>query len=332
MTLLLLSCLRGYVYERLEPREQPVETPVPTGLTSISAQTCETCHAEIAAEWKTSRMGQAYDNALFQADFVAQGEPYICLRCHSPLLEQQPLIVTGIESFKPLTAKGTENPLYDPELQHEGVTCVACHLQDGAMVAGHEDVNAPHPTAVGTIDCGRCHQLASPPLWSLERDIADTVGEHSRWSGTKSCVDCHMPTVERPLVEGYPVRSGHRHTFPGAWSDDMVRSAVTMEVVRSEGATKVLLTNTAGHNVPTTEPAHVLRLTVGEQTVDFSRVIDGRKELSDTTLLPDETRTLDFEGTGAVKLEFMRFGLHPALLDEAGVENHTVLIASVDAL
>ena len=71
---------------------------------------------------------------------------YYCLSCHAPLEAQQPTQVTGWQ-IAPLTAIESPNPLFSHSLQREGVTCVACHLKDGAMVGPHE-VNAPHPVRV----------------------------------------------------------------------------------------------------------------------------------------------------------------------------------------
>jgi len=34
--------------------------------------------------------------------------------------------------------------------------------------------------------------------------------------GKKSCIDCHMTTVEESWVEGHPVRTRHRHYFHGS--------------------------------------------------------------------------------------------------------------------
>ena len=53
-----------------------------------------------------------------------------------------------------------DNPDFDSKLQHEGVTCAACHYRDGKIVGVIGNTNAPHP--VKKLDdanqvCVRCH-------------------------------------------------------------------------------------------------------------------------------------------------------------------------------
>lgn len=53
-----------------------------------------------------------------------------------------------------------DNPEFDSKLQHEGVTCAACHYREGKIVGVFGDTNAPHP--VKKLDdpnqvCVRCH-------------------------------------------------------------------------------------------------------------------------------------------------------------------------------
>ena len=260
--------LRRYIYERLEPSPLPA-TPVPEGLGSLWAESCAACHADIAAEWRASRMGRAMTEPVFRADFSMQGESFYCLRCHAPLSEQQPVLVTGLESLRPLVGKGTPNPDFDPVLQSEGVTCVVCHLVEGAMVGGLADAtNAPHPTRadplqVGVEICARCHQLPEPPLSHLDRPLSDTVGEWTRWKAAtgraETCADCHMTAVTRAVAVGGAERASHRHDFGGAWDDALVRQGLVVEgAAWDEGGVRVTLRNEAGHNLPSSEPGRAV--------------------------------------------------------------------------
>jgi len=61
------------------------------------------------------------------------------------------------EKWQPILAP---NPDFDVVLQHEGVTCTACHLRDGKIVGVLGITDAPHP--VSQLDnpnriCIRCH-------------------------------------------------------------------------------------------------------------------------------------------------------------------------------
>ena len=208
MPLLFLSsgCLvRGWVYRQIEPVPPAVTQPVP-GLNGLSAQTCGACHGEVYTEWSSSMMADSFDDALFQAKWESVQENFVCLHCHAPLQEQQPVNANGLEQIRPMVAAGDENPLFDESLQHEGVTCVACHLEEGHVVAARGDSEAPHPVVFepdfgsGSGVCEDCHQLAEPVFYRLDRPLIDTVGEWRVWQETtgrsETCVDCHMPEVQ----------------------------------------------------------------------------------------------------------------------------------------
>lgn len=316
------GCVRAWVYEQLPAPILPDLSP-PQGVGSLSADVCGACHVEIAAEWRGSRMAQAGTNAAFVADHAKEGGLFACLYCHTPLVEQRAEQVTGLVSLTPIVGKATPNPRYDQALADEGVTCVACHLREGALVGPHADVTPPHPFRVdpgwsSPALCETCHQIPEPPLSRLDRDIADTHREWERWQAqtgdTRTCVDCHMPRVERPLMVGYPSRPGRRHDFAGAWDDALVRSAVQVQLRRVGTTLEVVLQNQAGHAVPSGEPARAVEVSVrgadgSRQLVWLERKVEEFREQSDNTLTPAEARTLRFEvpeGPAQVQVHFHR--------------------------
>jgi hypothetical protein len=309
---LLFGCLSGYVFRELRPRQPVDPTPVGAGLATLSAEECGACHQEIYAEWRGSAMGQAFTNPAFQADWALDNEFYYCLTCHSPLLEQQPELVSGIAAIRTHEVRSQPNPVFDADLQQEGVTCLACHLTDAGL-AGPHAVEAPHETVhqpdfAGAQRCEGCHQLQAPPVHWLDRPISDTHNEWQRWQAetgrTESCVDCHMPAVTRASVPGFPEREGRRHTFPGTRDPELMQDAVLLDG-DLDGAQLVLrLTNQAGHNLPSTDPANRVQVRVQVlgpdgvvlQTLSqtLQRRIEGNREREDSTLLPAETRELTF--------------------------------------
>ena len=342
LAFLLTSCLAPKVWSELVPQEpQPPKEP-PAGLSSLSAESCGTCHVAIYEEWAGSMMGQAWIDPVFQADFEERDELYVCRNCHTPLTEQQPELTVGVTRVLPTLKTETEpNPHYQPGLEDEGVTCVACHLRDGAIVGPHEDIDPPHAWVFDSefatgATCEGCHQMPPPPFWTLERDVADTHRELERWQAatgsSDDCVTCHMPAVDRPLMEGYPSRQGRRHTFAGSWDEDMLRSAVRL----SRDGSELLVENRAGHNVPTAEPAHELELRwlAGDQvlaTETWARVITDRKERQDTTLRPAEVRRVPLvEGADAVELVYLRLAQMPQVVQDAVPDEHRqVVMASL---
>ncbi|GDX79491.1 hypothetical protein LBMAG42_13020 [Deltaproteobacteria bacterium] len=305
------GCFRQYVFSRL-PQPVIAEAATPTGLTSLSTATCAACHVEIAAEWGETLMGRAWTDPVFQADFVRGGELYACRYCHTPLPQQQPERITGLRSLKPVAGQGEPNPNFEPSLLSDGVGCAACHVRAGAVVGSLPDLEPPHGVTVdpgfGDAElCATCHQASAPPFSRMKRPIADTVGEWARWQAatgrTESCVDCHMPAVERALTTWTPARPTRSHRVLGGWDDEFVASAIRVgPVERTAGGVALTLTNLAGHNVPTADPMRALDVVVRlgaapgapEARTTLERVVTDRTyvESRDTTLLPGEARVL----------------------------------------
>ncbi len=352
------GCLADRLYEGLKPTPIPHQSP-PAGLASLSAKTCQPCHAEIYEEWSGSRMGQAFTEPIFQADWEHQDRFYFCLSCHAPLEAQQPSRITGLSGVNPPKEIGEANPLFDPALQREGVTCVACHLQDGALVGPHE-VTAPHPTRAdpgfaGAGRCERCHQMIPPPFpfSRADRPLSDTHGEWEEWKTktgrTETCTDCHMPAIERASAMGAPIRSGRKHTFPGAWDDALVRGGLEVGPIEQvSGGARITLTNQTGHRFPTGEPARALILTLtvfdaagdsiasAEQRIERKVKLPIGKELGDNTLLPAEQRSIHLPIDAptarnaariSVSVVFDRLANH-SFSTSLNVPNHTVKLVS----
>lgn len=326
--LLLGGCVRRWFFEQL-PTPLFSEAILPSGIWTRSAEGCGTCHDTIYAEWAESRMGRAFTNRAFQADWKHNQELYACLYCHTPLVEQLPQRVTGLTDINPVTPEAVANPSFDAALQQEGVTCLVCHLDHEApapaLVGPVPDVLAPHPVRVDPAFsdeslCETCHQIPPPSVSDLSRPISDTVAEWREWQSvtgrTEGCVDCHMPKVERPLVRGGPVRSGRAHTWGGAWDTATLMQGFRVEVTPDA---KVFLHNLSGHRLPTGDPARALVVelravpasttspgatALREQSfwiwreVRLPRMVD----LGDTTLLPGERRLLPFATRGAEEL------------------------------
>jgi hypothetical protein len=267
---------------------------------------CAPCHLEIAAEWKGSNHARAAVDPLYVEDLKHQGEPYFCDHCHAPLLEQQKLSVSGLWLAWPkLVPRAGPNPLFDAALHDEGVTCVACHQREGAMVGPRADVKSPHPTR-GTDElakpqlCEGCHTLALTELGSLKRPLMETVtewNEYRKAGGDKVCVDCHLP------MNG-PRRS---HRLRGPFDGDFVRTGVVVSgdsvgVTGGEVVAAVKVGNESGHRVPTAEPHRrvevLLEVLDAEGKVVASKAarierdvdLDALVERSDTTLAPREQR------------------------------------------
>ncbi|MBI3812336.1 MAG: hypothetical protein HY283_09070 [Nitrospirae bacterium] len=255
----------------------PYDKPVP-GIPGIRAEQCGSCHQAIYEEWKTSYHSKAYVDPFFQAYWRKDQHIWICLNCHTPMQPQQPWLIKGLEGgkvYKPIKA---DNPHYDADFQQEGITCASCHVRDGVIEGPYEDIQAPHPTRYAarfrTTDiCFTCHQVPSGPFQFYNGGPCSTFPEFEAGPYYKRgmiCQDCHMPSIERSLVSGGPVRQGRQHFWRGGHFPEMIKRAVTVQLTSDrkkfqpgEMANFTLkLTNSgAGHKIPTGDPDRYFTIT-----------------------------------------------------------------------
>ncbi len=139
----------------------PVDTTqTPEVLGNLSAGECAACHQTFYDEWRTTIHSQAWIDPYFQTDWQFDNAQHICRLCHTPLDRQQPHKVLGYRDKDKWDPILEDNPDFSPELQHQGVTCAACHYRDGKIVGVLGNTQAPHP--VRKLDspnevCVRCH-------------------------------------------------------------------------------------------------------------------------------------------------------------------------------
>ncbi len=129
-------------------------------LTNTPAKECQECHLDVASHWETSAHAHAYDDPVFQAQWLGLGEPAECLACHTT-------------NFQPATGN----------FDQEGVACEACH---GPTTAEHPP--APVPILADTEYCGTCHTTTLGE-WHQSNHARQQIG----------CMDCHDPHSQQPL-------------------------------------------------------------------------------------------------------------------------------------
>jgi hypothetical protein len=259
---------------------------VPQGLTSLKAESCGTCHAEIYEEWKSSIHSYAYRDPFFHAYWTKDKHTWVCLNCHTPLENQQPTLIKAIPRERVERAIQEPNPNYDPEYQQEGVTCAACHVRDGVILGPFEDSAAPHPTKFDPIFrttqlCYRCHSVVGGPAQFYNGGPCGTYAEYEGGYYMKErgliCQSCHMPEIDRPVAVNGPIRRGRQHLWRGGHDPNMVKSAVAIEVKAEPSLPKAgddlqvtltLINAGAGHKLPTGDPDRhfTVEFTVIDQT------------------------------------------------------------------
>ncbi len=208
ITLIALAVFVGWRFVRpmnifvvTKAFERPIDTrAAPAMFKTLSAQECAACHRDFYDEWSTAIHSQAWTDPYFQADWRYDDEQQICKNCHTPLDRQQEYRVLGFRDRAKWDPVLAPNPDFDPRLQHEGVTCAACHFRDGAILGPFGLDTAPHPVqklADPNQVCVRCH-VVQGERWDTfyKMPPCGTVAEISR--GT----DQREPSRGQPLFLG----------------------------------------------------------------------------------------------------------------------------------
>ena len=229
---------------KVDPADAPAadsDEPVPLR----TAKQCGACHTAIYEEWVASLHGQAMADPLFLG--LAPENKEECIRCHAPV---------------PIREVDFDTPIARPDRRQDAVSCLTCHKAGDGMAGPHEGLKGlcnpvydPDQQNVVKM-CFGCHnQHDTGTEW-----LSGPYGPHAsepRQKPETTCLDCHMPVVERPLVAGGPVRKGRRHTWAGGHSFPQIRKAadidVEVETLEDGGFRfRVFVTNIgAGHNIPT---------------------------------------------------------------------------------
>ncbi len=273
----------------------PVDTSLtPAVLGNLSAKECAACHQEFYDEWQTTIHSKAWTEPYFQTDWKFDRSQHSCRLCHTPLDRQQPQKVLGYRDTDKWDPILEDNPDFDSKLQHEGVTCAACHYRDGKIVGVNGNTNAPHPTKKledPNQVCVRCHIVEGdkwdtffrfPPCGTVaeiesSRSQSTTnnkkanrtgmSGEHLvSDSSSLGCVECHMPLKRRSLVKGGVIRDTRQHLWRGGHDPAMVKSALTIKFSEDDLMDKkpsfkgkrlftlMIMNSGAAHYVPTGTP------------------------------------------------------------------------------
>jgi nitrate/TMAO reductase-like tetraheme cytochrome c subunit len=246
-TAIVLLAIIAHFVVRVAARERPAMAAATVHAT-LTREDCVTCHAPIAAEWResfhhrspTGPFWERVRRKAFGDLFEALRVP--CMNCHAP---------ANVLDL-PLGA----HPAERTEAPEMGVDCVSCHVSTRGVVGGGRPLEAPHevipderfrdPARASTELCAHCH--------NEESDHARVVEE---WQDTPfaaagvTCLHCHMPVVEAPVVTDGPRRRRRSHRFPGDKEPAMLRQALNAEIVVRQRSAVVRVTNDrVGHSLP----------------------------------------------------------------------------------
>ena len=289
---------------------------------SLASASCGTCHPAQLADWKSSlharSMGPGVTGQLVDMWRDDPESARLCQSCHAPLAEQHPH-----------AAGGRANPAFDARLQHEGLTCAACHVRRHERFgppprASSAPRSAPRPSLVHngvtrttafaqSAFCASCHQFAADDFALNGKLLENTYEEWKRSPAARAgrqCQDCHMPD--------------RRHLWRGIHDPEMVKSGVEISVTPARpryrpgdelSAVIVVKSVAVGHHFPTYVTPRVVvraRLVDGtgatragsEQEYVIARevALDLSRELFDTRIPPGERASFSYrrrlDGTG----------------------------------
>ncbi len=233
---------------------------------------CESCHVDIAAEWKRSLHREAFTDPVYQRAFTLEPLPF-CQGCHAPEANPKAPVPAALGAI--------------------GVGCVTCHW------TGHEVLAAPRPEASkGHVEahsilrdarfatasaCASCHEFAFPDAGkrTAVELMQSTITEHASSSGAdRSCADCHMPFVVNKVDKpgGKPHRS---HVFDASRNAAMVRRAVSIDVTRTSPTTaRVTLTPAwSGHAFPTGDLFRRIEVHADAMGAEYQSVVSATRYL-----------------------------------------------------
>ncbi len=199
----------------------------------MTSRFCADCHPAIYAEHEMNTHGRAFTDAEVR---LATGrfDHGDCIRCHTP----RPIFETGIG----------QNPLRRHHNLEEGNTCMTCHWREeydySNFHGGKECVGAFDPR-VGEVEaCASCHRNHGTPYQWEKAPTGKLAG--------RTCIDCHMAKVRRPVAVGEEPRRVASHVFPGARSSSQLQRAYQYTAELDGNEAVVTITNRGtGHHFPT---------------------------------------------------------------------------------
>ena len=138
------------------------DTPPPVAARE-ETEDCATCHEDSQMSWQNGPHGQAKNDPIFVNAWTDQGKPGACLTCH----------VTGYDE-----ATGT--------WKEDGVTCAACHTDEGGQ---HPKTTMKVDSTAGT--CGTCHTDTRFGLQAWEGST-----HYQKGMDCSSCHDAHSASLK----------------------------------------------------------------------------------------------------------------------------------------
>jgi hypothetical protein len=282
---------------------------------SLEPADCGRCHADVLAQWQTSRHAHAFSPGLVaQILDLDAAETAECLQCHAPLAEQR-------QSFEAARARGLAYRSDQQGLAAAGNSCGGCHLrhdrrfgppQRGTGAIGPGAPSAPHGGVFRTTAfeqsefCSTCHQFPADAAVN-GKPLQNTYEE---WRASPQaangmvCQTCHMPD--------------RAHLWRGIHDPAMVAGGLSPRITADADKVRFELANSGvGHAFPTyTVPVVVMNAVALDadgaprpdtlRTYLIARIVhyDDNHwiELADTRLLPGQSAAIECSWNGSDRI------------------------------
>ena len=292
---------------------------------------CSKCHIDIYNEWVESSHSNSYTNETFKVS-TNNYEFKFCFGCHVP----ETIFKSQSGDFADKAGVGL--PTLNDEViaarsykLADGVDCQGCHLTDDCTLAGPHSGVSPHPTEKReelyrtSALCGICHRD------TMEEYLAYTEG-----GGEATCQECHMPAVNRKLIQNEPWqklharKEGKAHTFSRLSAIKKKRDFIELEFAEIDNGNyqitgNVEITNTnVSHSIPTGKYGYREILLLINLKDNLGAIIKSKQESMfmelNTQLNPGEKRivnfTFDLKGKNSV-LKWLEASLFRTNFDRA---------------
>jgi hypothetical protein len=197
------------------------------GEKTVKSSECNECHKLIYEEWSKDFHAKAFVNEPFKKGSKNYGAEE-CIACH-----------TAQENAE---EKNLKTRLVHKE---EGINCTTCHLKNN-MIYGPYKLTAKHKSEqdesmLKSEFCAGCHM--------------PTFQEWQASGSKKTCQECHMPRVERKVVQGFPISMFVSNRMVGQHMqsyEKLLKEAALITGEAGKGSVKISFTNRgADHNMPT---------------------------------------------------------------------------------
>jgi hypothetical protein len=217
----------------------------PEKLEKLEGEKCTTCHSDVLAEWASTAHAISWLDEAYREALTEKSRPQTCWSCHTP----KPLLGNG------LSARAEARS----ELQDLGISCTSCHsAADGAVLGPAGRASSAHTARASDFMteksssalCSVCHSTNIGPVVGIAKDFESSKQQERG----RSCIGCHMQSLERKPAQGAPdgaaAYKGRSHAIQTPRDPAFLARAFEITLAVDGKRSLITIKNLAGHRVP----------------------------------------------------------------------------------